>query len=497
MQIPYLLLQTIAIPIISVPILALLGRKISKNLGWIICGILAYTTLLLLSVGLSLWNSNASIVEEYSWSTSVFNLKIGFLADGLSLPVALVISLICMACSVYSIRYMEHRVEELFGKDGRGMYGIYYALFMLFPAGLVGIAFSTNLIELYLFIELILIPAYFMIDFFGYEDRHRNAMMYFIWNHIGAALFLIGVVLAFAGNGSFEISALYALSATSAFWVCFFILAGLLIKMAVFGFHLWVRYAQGNSLTSVAPIIATVEGLGGYIIVRVLLVQLPETFAMFSLPLMIWALVTMIYGAYLTIAQDDIIILFACSTISQTAYSLLGIGSLTVLGVSGGIFYFLSHILGKCILFSVAGIVLSQTGLRDMRKMGGLARKMPLTATLCVLGSIVLSAIPPLSGFQAEWVMFVGIFQHGLNTSSLTLIIAIVGFFATFLSLIYTFWPMMRIFFGSLPSSLENTKEAPYSMTVPLFVLAFVSFLIGVFPDLITRFLMPVLQSLF
>jgi NADH-quinone oxidoreductase subunit M len=493
-----LLLQTIAIPIISTPILAFLGRKIGKNSGWLACGILTYTTVLLLLAGLNLWNGTSSIVEEYSWTTSVLILKFGFLADGLSLPVALVVSLIGTACSVYSIRYMEHRIGELFDKEKRGMYSVYYAIFMLFPAGLVGVAFSTNLIEIYLFIELILIPAYFMIDFFGYEDRHRNAMMYFIWNHIGAALFLVGIVLAFAGDGGrFEVSALHSLSATSAFWVCSLILVGLLVKMAAFGFHLWVRYAQGNCILSIAPIIATVEGLGSYIIVRLLVEQLPGTFAMFSLPLLIWALVTMIYGAYLTIAQDDIILLYACSTISQTAYSLLGIASLTVLGISGGIFYFLSHVLGKCVLFSIAGIVISQTGLRDMRKMGGLARKMPLTATLCILGSMILSAIPPLSGFQAEWMMFAGIFEHGLSTSSLTLIIAIIGFFATFLSLIYTFWPTMRIFFGPLPESLENTKEAPYSMTVPLFILAFVSFLIGVYPDLITHFLTPALHSLF
>jgi formate hydrogenlyase subunit 3/multisubunit Na+/H+ antiporter MnhD subunit len=492
------LLQTIAIPIISAPILALLGRKIGKSLGWLVCGILTYTTVLLLLAGLNLWNGTSSIVEEYSWSTSVLNLKFGFLADGLSLPVALVVSLICTACSVYSISYMEHRIGGLFEKEGKGMYSVYYAIFMLFPAGLVGVAFSMNLIELYLFIELILIPAYFMIDFFGYEDRHRNAMMYFIWNHVGAALFLVGIVLAFAGDGgSFDVSALHSLSATSALWVSLLILVGLLVKMAAFGFHLWIRYAQGNCIPSIAPIIATVEGLGSYIIVRLLVEQLPGTFAMFSLPLLIWALVTMVYGAYLAIAQDDIILLYACSTISQTAYSLLGIASLTVLGISGGIFYFLSHVLGKCILFSIAGIMLLQTGLRDMRKMGGLARKMPLTATLCILGSMILSAIPPLSGFQAEWIMFTGIFQHGLNTSFLTLIIAIIGFFATFLSLIYTFWPTMRIFFGPLPESLENTKEAPYSMTVPLFVLAFVSFLIGVYPDLITHFLMPALHSLF
>jgi proton-translocating NADH-quinone oxidoreductase chain M len=499
MQIPYLLLQTIIIPIISAPILALLGRKVGKNLSWVTFGILAYTTALLLLAGLNLWSGTNSIVEEYAWSTAIFDFKFGFLADGLSLPVALVMNIICTACSVYSLHYVEHRVEQLYGKERKGMYAIYYSVYLLFSVGLTGVALSTNLIELYLFVELVLIPSYLMIDLFGYIDRHRIAIMYFIWNHLGAAIFLIGVILAASENGgSFNVTALSVLSGTSVgFWVCLLILVGWLVKMATFGFHVWLPYAHGEHPTSIAAIIATIVGLGNYAIVRLLIGQMYVTFQAFSLPLMILALITIIYGAFLTIAQDDIKRLYACSTISQTAYSLLGIASLSTLGIAGGIFYFLSHILGKCILFSVAGIVLTQTGLRDMRKMGGLARKMPLTATLCIIGSMILSAIPPLSGFQAEWMMFTGIFQHGLDTSSLTLIIAVIGFFATFLSLIYTFWPVMRVFFGSLPQSLENTKEAPYSMTVPLFLLAIVAFLIGVFPDLITRFLNMVLQNLF
>jgi NADH-quinone oxidoreductase subunit M len=207
---------------------------------------------------------------------------------------------------------------------------------------------------------------------------------------------------------------------------------------------------------------------------------------------MILALITMIYGALLTIAQDDVKRLYACSTISQTAYSLLGIGSLTTFGVAGGVFYFLSHTLGKCVLFSIAGILITQTGVRDMKQMGGLARKMPLTATLCILGSMILAGVPPLSGFQAEWIMFVGIFLKG-QAFSWNLVIAIIGIFTIVLTTVYTFWPMIRIFFGQVPEQLENVKEAPLSMTLPLFVLAIVSFLLGVFPNLIMRFLQSVI----
>jgi NADH-quinone oxidoreductase subunit M len=229
-------------------------------------------------------------------------------------------------------------------------------------------------------------------------------------------------------------------------------------------------------------------GLQSYLIARLLYGQMFESFQIFSIPLMILALATMIYGAYLSMGQDDVKRLFACSTIGQTGYSLLGIASMTALGVSGGVFYFLSHILGKAILFSIAGILVVQTGTRNMKEMGGLASKMPLTATLCVMGAMVLSAFPPLSGFQAEWTMFVGIFQRGVESSPY-LIMAVIGILVTFLTSVYTFWPMIRIFFGKLSPSLEKVKEAPLSMTVPLIVLAATSFIIGLFPSIILWFL--------
>ena len=113
MQIPYLLLQTVLLPILAAPVLAILGRKIGKHVGWIACGVLTYTSVLLMIAGFSLWSGTSPIYEEYSWSTAIFNLKFGFLADNLSLPVAFVMNLVCAACAAYSIHYMEHRIEQL------------------------------------------------------------------------------------------------------------------------------------------------------------------------------------------------------------------------------------------------------------------------------------------------------------------------------------------------------------------------------------------------
>jgi len=490
MQIPYILLQTVLVPAVSAPVLALIGKKIGKHVGWIACGILTYTTLLLIIAGVNLWNGAAPIQEEYTWSTSIFTLKFGFLADNLSLPVAFIMNLICNALVAYSVEYLDHRIHVIYKKESKPLNAFYYSMFMFFATGLIGISFATNLIEIYVFLDLLLIPLYFIMSYFGYIDRHRIAVMCFLWGFIGGILFLAGSVLAYFQTGSFLVSDLPNLIGKSlAIWAAILLLLGMLVKLAVVGFHVWLPWVHAEHPTCIAGILAIIVGIENYLMARILYQQLYSIFTLFSIPLMIWALITMIYGAFLTLAQDDIKRLCACSTISQTAYSILGLASCTAYGAAGGIFYFLSHALGKAILFSVAGIIVYETGIRDMRKMSGLAKKMPITTILFILGSMILSAIPPLSGFQAEWIMFTGIFKQGTLGATVNLIIAIIGIFATFLTTVYTFWPVMRIFFGPLPKSLENVKEAPLSMTVPLLILAIVSFILGIYPDLIMKFL--------
>jgi formate hydrogenlyase subunit 3/multisubunit Na+/H+ antiporter MnhD subunit len=471
--------------------------RLGRNVGWIAFGSFLYVSLLLLAVGVGLYDGGQGVSETYAWAQTA-GLSFGFLADDLSLPVALVMSIVCAAVALYSIPYMQNRFHALYGGDRKQQYGIYYLNFQLLAAGVLGVVLSTNLVEVYLFTELMLIPSFFILSLFGYFDRGRIAITYFIWNQLGAFIFLVGILVAFVATGSFSITALSTLTGGSslAYWVFFLIMAGWFIKMGVVGVHTWLPYSEAEPPTSFAPIMAAVVGVGNYVVARLLVQYMPTIFQAFSVPFMLLALLTMIFGGAITLVQDDIKYLFAWSTMSQNAYSLLGIGSLTVLGVSGGVFYFLSHVIGKCILFSVAGIILVKTGTRDMRQMGGLASKMPLTASLCLIGALILSAVPPLSGFQAEWIMFVGIFYQGALGVTLNLVIAVLGMIATVLTVAYTFWPIRRMFFGPLPSHLQSVTEAPLSMTIPLVALAAISVLIGIYPDLLTKMLVSFASGL-
>jgi NADH-quinone oxidoreductase subunit M len=497
LTIPYVLLQVVAVPLIFAVVTFASGGKLGKRVGWLAFASLLYTSFLLLSVAVGLFNGGQPLSATYTWAP-VAGLSFGFYADDLSIPVALVMNIVCTVTAVYSMDYMKHRLDAMYGEERKGQYSLYFLNFMLLDAGLIGVSLATNLIELYLFVELMLVPSTFMVALFGYSNRERTAIMYFIWNHLGAFIFLAGILLAYTRTGSFAISSLSSSSlGTLEYWVAGLILLGWLVKMAVFGVHLWLPTAHAEHPTSFAPFIVTIVGVGNYVVVRLLVQGMPAAFSPFGFPLMVVALATMVYGGALTVIQNDVKYLYAWSTISQNAYSLLGIGSLSVLGVSGGIFYFLNHIIGKTVLFCVAGILISQTGLRDMKKMGGLASKMPITASLCLLGSMILSAVPPTGGFQAEWILFAGVFSKGVSgVLGWYFVVAVAGLATTILTVAYTFWPMKRMFFGPLPSNLQDVKEAPITMTAPLMALVAISLLIGIYPDLFFKFLYQFASSL-
>jgi formate hydrogenlyase subunit 3/multisubunit Na+/H+ antiporter MnhD subunit len=486
----YLLLQSVVLPLVAAALCYLAAPMLGKRVGWIAFASLFLTTALIVGFGWSqLFSGGSPITESYTWAPTA-GLTFGFLADGLSFPVAILVNLVLAATAVYSMPYMEKRIKSLYGEEKAARIGIYYLNFLLVASGLIGIILSTNLIELYLFLELVLIPTFVIISLFGYVQKERVGIIYIIWNQLGAFVFLSGIALAYAATGSFDIGSLGAAqSSTWAYWIAGLILVGWLVKMAVFGFHMWLPITEAEPPTSFAPTMAIVSGIGAYVIARLLFFNMPMVFHSFSLPLMAWAVLTMFYGGAVTLAQNDVKYIFAWSTMSQNAYSILGLASTSALGAVGGVFYFGSHILGKFVMFAVAGILVTQTGLRDVKQMGGLAAKMPFTAALFVLGALILSAVPPTSGFQAEWIMFAGIFSQGATGSTAYLLVAMLGLIATLFTVAYTFWPIKKIFFGQLAPELGGVKDAPLTMTLPLLAIVVASILVGIYPDIVTKFL--------
>jgi NADH-quinone oxidoreductase subunit M len=492
-MIPYILLQTLLVPLMASLFILVTRRILGKKARFIPIIALLYTTALLIIVGISVYRGRP-ILEEYGWGP---NVSFGLLADGLSLPVALLINIICTALSFYSLHYVEHRLEVIYGEEDErtqvAYFTTYFWLYLLFPISFLGICFATNLIIVYLFIELLVIPLYFIMSYFGYIERFRVAVMCFLWGIVGGTFVLFGSMLVYSAIGTFAISELGKLAGNPMTkWIALLIFLGLFTKMAIFPLHVWMPWVHAEHPTCIAGLLAVYANIAAYVIVRVLIIPLREDISIFGMPIMALALLTMVYGSLLTLAQTDVKRFAACSTISQISYSVLGLGALTIIGIEGGMFYFMSHIIGKAILFSTAGILVYMTGIRDTTKMGGLVAKMPLTTALWFLGAMILSALPPLSGFTAEWILFTGVFTFGIPAFPVGRVIAILSLFAVLLTAVYTFTMGKRIFFGPVnPDLANNTKirDPPLTMSLPLLFLAVVSFILAVYPKpLLTLF---------
>ena len=497
---PGVLLQILLAPIAAAAINYTIRRVPGHSVGWIATGTLLYTTALVVWVGVAV--SRGDVVTEEYWLIAP-DIRFGLLADGLSLPTLAVVLLLCAALSMYSIRYIEHRVETIYGDlpadVQTGYYSRFFYLLPFFPVGFIGTILSTNLVTLYFFLEVLTVALFFLMAFFGYRERVRVAFISLSWGIIGALLFLVAALIVYSEIGSLEIVDLHEMAGTPLVTgaIVLFVIS-LMMKLAVVPFHVWMPSVHAEHPTCIAGLLAVYANLAVYILIRVAVLPLGDDFARFGPPLMVLALVTMIYGSLLTLAQTDIKRLAACSTISQIAYSVLGLAALTIASVEGSMFFFLSHIMGKAVFFSTAGIVVYVTGIRDMDALGGLAKKMPVTAALWLIGCMMLSGFPPFSSFTAEWIMFTGIFERGVRDGPLGLAVAISGVTAILLTVAYTFGAARKIFFGPLSPELADTdlRDPPWTMTVPLLVVAGVSVALGLYPGPMMDLLHTVIGNL-
>lgn len=547
----FFLLAATFLPLLLSPVAYVLGRKSGANAAtWFSFGVLAVSTAALIIPALALHGSGKgqpAYEEIYPWGQfGNFGLRL----DGLSLPFALIIYILCTVLALYSKPYMIHRIMEdrhsgspgaAAGGSGDSAHGnsssdhnrtgsvnpgghagssaggssqtlvlegdrqylnsqigLYFALYLAFSMGMLGTVLATNLIEFYVFFELMLVPSFFMIAFYGYGARRRIALMFFFWTHVGAVVLLLGLLAMGFFAGGFDYSTVRQnVGNIPAEWlgiIIFSLVIGLGVKLAAFMLHIWLPYAHAEAPTPVSALLSpAMIGIGAYGILRLWLELLASgSYSDYSIYINMWGLATMIYGGAMALMQDDIKKVLAYSSISQMGYILFGIGSESILGISGGVMMYITHGLGKAILFMMAGSIILQTGTRSMSKLGGLAGKMPYTAVIAMIGALTIIGIPPTSGFMSEWILFNGVLQTGTaNMDSFRVALFAFGILATVLTSAYILWMFKRIFFGKIPEELAHVKEASRYITATMAVFAAMSLIIGVYPDL---FLNPVID---
>ncbi|MFB3152743.1 MAG: NuoM family protein [Nitrosopumilaceae archaeon] len=513
----YALLQAVFLPLLLSPVAYIIGRKYGPNpVTWFTFGVLLYCTILVILAAAS-----GKYEEHYRW-TELFG-EFGFLLDGLSSPFAIIIYVLSTILVLYSKPYMVHKFKvnfaELQNKQNPETSGqttaivasaslneyvnkqssVYFALFLVFAMGMIGTVLATNLIEFYIFFEVMLIPAFFMIAIWGDGNRRRIALMFFFWTHVGAVILLLGFLTIGISVGSFDFADIKEseIPEDVVLLAAIAIIIGLGVKLAAFAFHIWLPYAHGAAPTPVSALLSpAMIGIGAYGIFRLIIEFLPMQYADLAIWLHIWGLVTMFYGGAMALMQDDIKRLFAYSSISQMGYILFGLGSFSTLGLAGAEMMYVTHGLGKGILFMVAGVLIVKVGTRKISQLGGLAGKMPITATCAVIGALTIMGVPPTSGFMGEWILFYGALETALEEgSTLRSITFGLGLVATVLTMSYILWMLKRVFFGKLPENLSNVKDASWYMLAPMMVLAGFTIVLGIYPDIFYNKIIPYMNG--
>jgi multicomponent Na+:H+ antiporter subunit D len=392
--------------------------------------------------------------------------------DMLSIFMAFLFTMTGLFATAYSIKYME---------NDTGLTE-YYTLLLGMIAGMMGVAFAGDFFTLFVFWELMCLTSYALVAFRKQRWEPIEAgFKYLIMSATGSATILLAMSFLYGMTGTLNFAGLATslVEAVPDRWLYVtlaFIIVGFGVKAAIVPFHTWLPDAHP---AAPAPISALLSGAlvqtGAYALIRVLLV-FGSMQSVWQMTLMVFAVFTMFVGNFMALLQEDIKRLLAFSTIAQMGYILFGFSIASQQGLTGSLFHVMNHAIMKGLLFLCAGAFVYQTGTRDLRKLAGIRRTMPVTGTLLAIGSVAIAAIPPLNGFWSEWMIVAAGIDAGMLPFSALMIINILISVAYYLRLIH-----IIVLKKSTPVS-EKATEAPISMLMPIVILVAVCVIIGVYP---------------
>jgi NADH-quinone oxidoreductase subunit M len=475
------LLIALLLPALAIPIVYGVGKKSAKNAALILALISIVSLSLLLTLIPTVLNEG-QYIESYYWIPTLGSAFTLFV-DGISLSLAIVTLILVAACTVYSINYMEEKnsLPE------------YYALMSLLTIGLVGVFITSNLLLFYFCWELMLVPTYFIIGGWGYKDSFKTAFKFFIFTHAGAIFVLLGIGAIYMLTGTLDIfeaqTLLVNVDPGILNWVLISFTAGFAVKMAIVPLHMWLPDAHGEAPAPMSALLSgVIIGAGGYAVLRIALgtvySAMMPTGNEFLLVLSFFGVLSAFYGSFLALAETDIKRIIAYSSISHMGYTLFALSLFPFAeGITGGVLHLVNHAASKGLLFLTAGAVMHQTGVRNIKEMGGLASKMPLTAIASAVAAFSIGGIPPFACFISEFHIFVGAVTAAGADASYYLP-TVLMLIATVFSLGYVLRYFWKVFLEAPKLQRNDIKDPHIFIIVAMIALAAFVVVLGIYPGL-------------
>lgn len=454
----------------------------------------------------------AGTTAQFSFLTVASYPIFSFSIDALSAFFILLISVAGAAVSLFAFSYAEHYE----GKYNIGQLG---SLYNLFICAMLLVVASANVIAFLVFWELMSILSYFLVT---YEHKKESALkaglLYAVMTHIGTIFLTIAFFVFFKETGSFQFADFRALgeqipqAVQNLIFV--FIVIGFGSKAGIVPLHIWLPEAHPAAPSHVSALMSgAMIKIAVYGIIRIAFDILGVTTMWWGSVIVAIGVISAVLGVLYALMENDLKRLLAYSSIENIGIIFIGLGSSMLLAASehpmlagsallATLFHAFNHAIFKSLLFMGVGAIQKATGTKDMEKLGGLVKTMPMTAILFLVGSLAIAALPPMNGFASEWLIFQSLLGIMIHTPSVALQAGI-GIAVAFLALVSALALVASvksfgISFLALPRSVEaeNARESKRSMRAGMAVLAVACVVLGVFPALASTIAHPVITQM-
>ena len=412
-------------------------------------------------------------VERYTWIPGIgMSYHVG--VDGMNLPLVLLTGVV-MFTGVLISWGIDDRPREFF------------AFLFILATGVFGVFVALDLFMLFFFYEIAVFPMYLLIAIWGWQaTREYAAMKLTLYLFIGSVVALVGALAMYFSSGlqTFDMLALEQAGFSGAFQQLWFpvVFFGFAVLGGIFPFHNWSPDGHVAAPTAVSMFHAGVlMKLGAFAALRVGIMLLPEGAKFWSTLILILATVNVVYGAFIAMVQSDFKYVIGFSSVSHMGLVMLGFATLNREGLTGAGLQMFSHGVMTALFFAVVGMVYDRAHTREIPKLGGFSKVMPLVAVAFIIGGLVSMGMPGFSGFVAEFPIFMGLWQREP-------LVAVISVISIVITASYIIRIIGSVFFGKMPAEFDGHISPVTSLDkVALVVLSVILVVLGIFPAVMSN----------
>jgi multicomponent Na+:H+ antiporter subunit D len=479
----------VVLPLLAAPLCAVIPYR---KFAWAFACLVTFLTFVIaLNLAYGVFNNGVISYAMGGWEPPI---GIEYRVDWLSAFMLVLVAGIGAVTSVYAYFSVNDEIEK-------PKQPLFYSMFLLCIAGLLGIIITNDVFNIYVFLEISSIATYALIAMGKDRRALIAAFEYLVLGTIGATFILIGIGLLYMMTGTLNISDLsmriqgveYSTPIKAGLA---FLTVGLILKIAIFPLHIWLANAYTNAPSFVSSFLCgTATKVGIYVLIRVLFCIFGARFILDEVPvgslLVTIALFSVFAGSLVAIFQNNIKRMLAYSSISQIGYILVGVGLVSKTGMLAAVVLLFSHSLAKCALFMATGAVALKVGGVRIEDFRGLGKKMPITMAAFLIAGLSMISLPLMVGFIGKWILLQALIEKHMWLLLLAVIIS------SLLSLVYV-WRVVEMAYFEEGNLQENKiNEAPLMMLVPMWVLVIMTVISGVYTAPLINFAGKISEYLF